>query len=267
MTFPSVLCFLYFLYLCFILEPRCPRGAFRRKLLKSGRPSQLPVRGPRSANRLRHRPAGFVLALDHVEEGDLLCYAGIQSTCGALFIRLHQDFDSTIVVRTDFDRSVKNYGAAGSRDLLHHRSLPQLSRGCSCAFRMSIPLPCRTYVRMAHRLAASSKRRSSQLLDWPTRPCSHGSFQYPTPDTGHTRVHGADRWAPSNSCPVASESRMIARNNLLLCRLDKLRQLLRVGVSVASRVSTWNSSCIWPPSGNPPIAGREKEPAQPAPIA
>src|ERR1700756_4514974 len=43
------------------------------------------------------------LSLDHVEEGTSYGTPAFKVR-GALFIRLHQDFDSTIVVRTDFDQ-------------------------------------------------------------------------------------------------------------------------------------------------------------------
>ncbi|MFZ1975878.1 MAG: hypothetical protein WAU89_23755 [Candidatus Acidiferrales bacterium] len=43
------------------------------------------------------------LALDHVEEATSYGTSAFKVR-GALFVRLHQDFDSTIVVRTDFEQ-------------------------------------------------------------------------------------------------------------------------------------------------------------------
>ena len=71
------------------------------------------------------------LSLDHAEEGTSYGTAAFKVR-GALFVRLHQDFESTIVVRTDFEQR-EELLAGGSRDVLHHRSLSQLRVGARAA--------------------------------------------------------------------------------------------------------------------------------------
>lgn len=99
------------------------------------------------------------LSLDHAEEGTSYGTAAFKVR-GALFVRLHQDFESTIVVRTDFEQ--REELLAGDPETYyitdHYRNyewvLVRLTR--------VQPEALRDLLRMAHRLAAASKRGSSR---------------------------------------------------------------------------------------------------------
>jgi hypothetical protein len=99
------------------------------------------------------------LLLDHVEEGTSYGTAAFKAR-GALFVRLHQDLESTIVVRTDFEQREELLAADPETYYItdHYRNYPwvlvRLSQVHSDALR--------DLLRMAHRLAAASKRGSSR---------------------------------------------------------------------------------------------------------
>ena len=99
------------------------------------------------------------LSLDHVEEGTSYGPAAFKVR-GELFVRLHQDLESTIVVRTDFEQREELLAADPETYFItdHYRNyewvLVRLSR--------VHPAALQDLLRMAHRLAASSKRRSSR---------------------------------------------------------------------------------------------------------
>jgi hypothetical protein len=98
------------------------------------------------------------LSLDHAEEGMSYGTAAFKVR-GALFVRLHQDLESTIVVRTDFEQREELLAADPETYYItdHYRNYPwvlvRLSHVHSDALR--------DLLRMAHRLAAASKRGSS----------------------------------------------------------------------------------------------------------
>ncbi|MGA7916485.1 MAG: MmcQ/YjbR family DNA-binding protein [Candidatus Acidiferrales bacterium] len=99
------------------------------------------------------------LSLDHAEEGTSYGTPAFKVR-GALFVRLHQDLESTIVVRTDFEQRDELLAADPETYYItdHYRNyewvLVRLSRIHAEALR--------DLLRMAHRLASSSKRRSSR---------------------------------------------------------------------------------------------------------
>jgi hypothetical protein len=99
------------------------------------------------------------LSLEHVEEGTSYGTAAFK-VHGALFVRLHQDLESTIVVRTDFEQREELLAADPETYYItdHYRNYPlvlvRLSRVQLDALR--------DLLRMAHRLAATSKRGSSR---------------------------------------------------------------------------------------------------------
>jgi hypothetical protein len=101
----------------------------------------------------------IAISLDKVEEGTSYGTPAFKAR-GALFIRLHQEFDSTIVVRTDFDQREELLAADPETYFItdHYRNYPWV------LVRLSHVRPdaLRDLVRMAHRLAASTKRRSSR---------------------------------------------------------------------------------------------------------
>jgi hypothetical protein len=99
------------------------------------------------------------LSLDHVEEGTSYGTPAFKVR-GALFIRLHDEFDSTIVVRTDFDQREELLAADPETYYItdHYRNYPWVLVRLSRVH----PDALRDLLRMAHRLAASSKRRSSR---------------------------------------------------------------------------------------------------------
>ena len=101
----------------------------------------------------------FSLSLDHVEEGTSYGTPAFKVR-GALFIRLHQDFESTIVVRTDFDQREELLAAHPETYFItdHYRNYPWVLVRLSHLH----PAALQDLVRMAHRLAASSKRGSSR---------------------------------------------------------------------------------------------------------
>ncbi|MGA7853495.1 MAG: MmcQ/YjbR family DNA-binding protein [Candidatus Acidiferrales bacterium] len=99
------------------------------------------------------------LSLDHAEEGTSYGTAAFK-VHGALFVRLHQDLESTIVVRTDFEQREELLAADPETYYItdHYRNyewvLVRLTR--------VQPEALRDLLRMAHRLAAASKRGSSR---------------------------------------------------------------------------------------------------------
>ena len=99
------------------------------------------------------------LLLDHVEEGTSYGTAAFKVR-GALFVRLHQDLESTIVVRTDFEQREELLAADPETYYItdHYLNYPWV------LVRLSRVHPdgLRDLLRMAHRLAAASKRGSSR---------------------------------------------------------------------------------------------------------
>ncbi|MFZ3332533.1 MAG: MmcQ/YjbR family DNA-binding protein [Candidatus Acidiferrales bacterium] len=99
------------------------------------------------------------LSLDHVEEGTSYGTPAFKVR-NALFVRLHQDLESTIVVRTDFEQREELLAADPETYYItdHYRNyewvLVRLTR--------VRPEALRDLLRMAHRLAAASKRGSSR---------------------------------------------------------------------------------------------------------
>jgi hypothetical protein len=101
----------------------------------------------------------IALSLDKVEESTSYGTPAFKVR-GALFIRLHDEFDSTIVVRTDFDQREELLAADPETYYItdHYRNYPWVLVRLSRVH----PDALRDLLRMAHRLAASSKRRSSR---------------------------------------------------------------------------------------------------------
>lgn len=101
----------------------------------------------------------IALSLDKVEEGTSYGTPAFKVR-GALFIRLHHEFDSTIVVRTDFDQREELLAADPHTYFItdHYRNYPWVLVRLSHLH----PDALRDLVRMAHRLAASTKRRASR---------------------------------------------------------------------------------------------------------
>jgi hypothetical protein len=101
----------------------------------------------------------IALSLDKVEEGTSYGTPAFKVR-GALFIRLHHEFDSTIVVRTDFDQREELLAADPQTYFItdHYRNYPWVLVRLPHVH----PDALRDLVRMAHRLAASTKRRSSR---------------------------------------------------------------------------------------------------------
>ncbi|MGC1968347.1 MAG: MmcQ/YjbR family DNA-binding protein [Candidatus Acidiferrales bacterium] len=99
------------------------------------------------------------LSLDHVEEGTSYGTPAFKVR-NALFVRLHQDLESMIVVRTDFEQREELLAADPETYYItdHYRNyewvLVRLTR--------VRPEALRDLLRMAHRLAAASKRGSSR---------------------------------------------------------------------------------------------------------
>src|SRR5580704_4186054 len=101
----------------------------------------------------------IALSLDQAEESTSYGTPAFKVR-GALFIRRHDGFDSTIVVRTDFDHCEENDAAATETYFItdHYRNYPWVLVRLSHLH----PAALQDLVRMAHRLAASSKRPSSR---------------------------------------------------------------------------------------------------------
>jgi hypothetical protein len=100
------------------------------------------------------------LSLEHVEEGMSYGTPAFKVR-GALFVRLHQDFDSTVVVvRTDFEQREELLAADADTYFItdHYRNYPWVLVRLSRVHRDAL----RDLLRMAHRLASSSKRASSR---------------------------------------------------------------------------------------------------------
>jgi hypothetical protein len=156
LTFLSVLCILYFLY----------SALFRRLDANQAHPFQIATgqkcqARPSRAKRARHAPdrPRNLLSLDKVEESTSYGTPAFKVR-GALFIRLHDKFDSTIVVRTDFDQREELLAADPETYFItdHYRNYPWVLVRLSRVH----PDALRDLLRMAHRLAVSSKRRSSR---------------------------------------------------------------------------------------------------------
>ena len=129
------------------------------------RSKSLVTKKPKKAHRAADAAVTFdtvrqiSLSLDHVEEGTSYGTPAFKVR-GALFVRLHQDLESTIVVRTDFEQRDELLAADPETYYItdHYRNyewvlvrLPRIH-----------PEALRDLLRMAHRLASSSKRRSSR---------------------------------------------------------------------------------------------------------
>jgi hypothetical protein len=100
------------------------------------------------------------LSLEHVEEGMSYGTPAFK-VHGALFVRLHQDFDATVVVvRTDFEQREELLAADGETYFItdHYRNYPWVLVRLSRVH----PDALRDLLRMAHRLASSSKRGSAR---------------------------------------------------------------------------------------------------------
>jgi hypothetical protein len=99
------------------------------------------------------------LTLDHVEEGTSYGTPAFKVR-GALFARLHQDLESTIVVRTDSEQREELLAADPKTYYLtdRYRNYPWVL----VRLPRIHPEALRDLLRMAHRLAAASKRRSSR---------------------------------------------------------------------------------------------------------
>lgn len=100
------------------------------------------------------------LSLDHAEEGTSYGTPAFKVR-GELFVRLHQDFDSAVVVvRTDFEQREELVAADSETYFItdHYRNYPWV------LVRLSHVPPdaLRDLLRLAHRLAAASKRGSSR---------------------------------------------------------------------------------------------------------
>jgi hypothetical protein len=137
-------------------------AAARPRPVPSKSPSKEKVtKGRRTAN----APVTFdtvreiALSLDNVEEGTSYGTPAFKVR-GALFIRLHDEFDSTIVVRTDFDQREELLAADPETYYItdHYRNYPWVLVRLSRVH----PDALRDLLHMAHRLAASSKGRSSR---------------------------------------------------------------------------------------------------------
>ncbi|MFZ0521399.1 MAG: MmcQ/YjbR family DNA-binding protein [Candidatus Acidiferrales bacterium] len=99
------------------------------------------------------------LALEHAEEGTSYGTPAFKVR-GELFVRLHQDLESTIVVRTDFEQREELLAADSETYYItdHYRNYPWVLVRLSHVHLDAL----RDLLRMAHRLAATSKRRSSR---------------------------------------------------------------------------------------------------------
>ncbi|MFZ0581300.1 MAG: MmcQ/YjbR family DNA-binding protein [Candidatus Acidiferrales bacterium] len=99
------------------------------------------------------------LSLEHVEEGMSYGTPAFKVR-GALFVRLHQEFDSTIVVRTDFEQREELLATDSEAYFItdHYRDYPWVLVRLSHVYLDAL----RDLLRMAHRLAAVSKRGSSR---------------------------------------------------------------------------------------------------------
>jgi hypothetical protein len=99
------------------------------------------------------------LSLDDVEESTSYGTPAFKVR-GALFVRLHQDFDSTIVLGTDFEQRDELLAADPETYFItdHYRNYSWVLVRLSRVHRDAL----RDLLRMAWRLASSSKRRSSR---------------------------------------------------------------------------------------------------------
>jgi hypothetical protein len=114
--------------------------------------------GPANASVTFDTVRQISLALDHVEEGTSYGTPAFKVR-GELFVRLHQNLESTIVVRTDFDQREELLAADPETYYItdHYRNYPWVLVRLSRVH----PDALRDLLRMAHRLAAASKRGSS----------------------------------------------------------------------------------------------------------
>jgi hypothetical protein len=100
------------------------------------------------------------LSLEHAEEGMSYGTPAFKVR-GELFVRLHQDFNSTVVVvRTDFEQREELLAADSDTYFItdHYRNYPWVLVRLSHVHLDAL----RDLLRMAHRLAAASKRGSSR---------------------------------------------------------------------------------------------------------
>jgi hypothetical protein len=127
-------------------------------------PKNLTAKPTKQARRATNTPATWdtvreiSLSLDDVAESTSYGTPAFKVR-GALFVRLHQDFDSTIVVRTDFDQRDELLCADPETYYItdHYRNYQWVLVRLSHVHLDAL----RDLLRMAHRLASSSKRRSS----------------------------------------------------------------------------------------------------------
>jgi hypothetical protein len=131
------------------------RTPFKSRLVKSVKLDRRAANAPVTFETVRE----IALSLDKVEESTSYGTPAFKVR-GALFIRLHDEFDSTIVVRTDFDQREELLAADPETYFItdHYRNYPWVLVRLSRVH----PDALRDLLRMAHRLAVSSKRRSSR---------------------------------------------------------------------------------------------------------
>lgn len=121
-----------------------------------------PVQSEKQHQRAGNGPVTFdsvreiALSLGNVEEGTSYGTTAFK-VGGALFVRLHQDFDSTIVVRTDFEQREELLAADPETYFItdHYRNYEWVLVRLSQIRPDSLP----DLLRTAWRLAARSKRR------------------------------------------------------------------------------------------------------------
>jgi hypothetical protein len=134
-----------------------PRRRVSSKTLKGkpAKPTRRAANSPVTFETVRQ----IARSLDNVEESTSYGTPAFKVR-GELFIRLHQDFDSTIVVRTDFDQREELLAVDPETYFItdHYRSYPWVLVRLSRVH----PDALRDLLRMACRLAASSKRRWSR---------------------------------------------------------------------------------------------------------
>jgi hypothetical protein len=101
----------------------------------------------------------LALSLDQVEEGTSYGTPAFKVR-GALFVRLHPDFDSTIVVRTDFEQREELLAADPETYFItdHYRNYEWVLVRLSHVRREVL----RDLLRTARRLASTNRRRSSR---------------------------------------------------------------------------------------------------------
>jgi hypothetical protein len=131
-----------------------PTRRVRSKTLKAW-PTRRGINAPAGWDTVRQ----ISLSLDQVEETTSYGTPAFKVR-DALFVRLHQDLDSTIVVRTDFEQRDELLAADRQTYYItdHYRNYEWVLVRLSHVH----PDALRDLLRMAWRLASSSKRRSSR---------------------------------------------------------------------------------------------------------